>query len=280
MGLFQFTRLARAASIFMGAAWIVAALAAPAMAQVRINFSLDEKLEGPAAFFLLPQDRGYFKDEGLDVTIDEGNSAIEPITRVASGSYEMGFADINALIKYRDQNPSAPIKAVFMVYNKPPYAIVGRKSRGIGEPRSLEGKKLGAPPTGSTFAVWPLFAKLNEIDLSKVSIEKIGIPVRVPMLAAGQLDATLGYAFRVYVDIKDRGVPVDDVVLLQMANYGMKLYGSAVVVNTKFAGEKPEAVKAFLHATVKGLRETIRSPAGAVELGAQARGCGQERGRA
>ena len=58
----------------------------------------------------------------------------------------MAFADINALIRYRDQNPSAPIKAVFMVYNKPPYAIVARKSRGITEPKQLEGKKLGAPP--------------------------------------------------------------------------------------------------------------------------------------
>ena len=63
----------------------------------------------------------------------------------------MAFADINALIKYRDQNPSAPIKAVFMVYNKPPYAIVARKSRGISEPKQLEGKKLGAPPAGATY---------------------------------------------------------------------------------------------------------------------------------
>jgi NitT/TauT family transport system substrate-binding protein len=199
------------------------------------------------------------------VAIDEGSAAVEPITRVASGSYEMGFADINVFIRYRDQNPSAPVKAVFMVYNKPPYAIVGRKSRGISDPKSLEGHKLGAPTAGSTYAQWPLFAKLNEIDVSKVLVEKIGIPVRVPMLAAGQLDATLGYSFRVYVDLKDRGVPVDDVVLMPMANYGLKLYGSAVIVNTKFAADKPDAVKAFLQASLKGLKETIRSPGAAVD---------------
>ena len=154
---------------------------------------------------------------------------------------------------------------MFIIYNKAPYAIVGRKSRGISDPKSLENHKLGAPTAGSTYAQWPLFAKLNEIDLSKVSIEKIGIPVRVPMLAAGQLDATLGYSFRVYVDIKDRGVPIDDVVLMPMANYGLKLYGSAVIVNTKFAADKPEAVKAFLQASLKGLKETIRSPGAAVD---------------
>jgi NitT/TauT family transport system substrate-binding protein len=191
---------------------------------------------------------------------------LEPIARVASGGYDMAFADINALIKYRDQNSSAPIKAIFMVYNKPPYAIVARKSRGITEPKQLEGRKLGAPPAGATFAQWPLFAKLNNIDVSKVAMENIGIPVRAPMLAAGQIDAALGYSFRVYVDLKDRGVPVDDIVLMPMADYGLKLYGNAIIVNTKFAAEKPEAVKTFLQVFLKALKETIRHPAETVDL--------------
>ena len=213
-----------------------------------------------------PQDRGYFKTEGLDVVIDDAVSPLDPITaRRFRRLRASAFADINALIKYRDQHPSAPLKAVFMVYNKPPYAIVARKSRGITEPKQLENKKLGAPTAGSTFAQWPLFAKLNNIDMSKVTIEKIGIPVRAPMLAAGQIDAALGSSFRLYVDLKDRGVPVDDIVLMPMANYGMKLYGNAVVVNSKFAGEKPDAVKDFLRAFNRGLKQTIRNPAEAVE---------------
>jgi NitT/TauT family transport system substrate-binding protein len=265
MGLLDLIRLGRPACLSAAALGLVALLAAPAAAQTSLKFSLDERLEGPGAIFLVPQDKGYFRNEGLDVTIDESGAAIEPISRVASGAYEMGFADINALIRYHDQHPAAPIKAIYMVYNKPPFAIVGRKSRGIAEPKDLENKKLGAPQTGSTYAQWPLFAKLNNIDVSKVSMENISIPVRVPMLAAGQLDAVLGYSFRVYIDLKDRGVPVDDIVLMQMSNYGLKLYGSAIIVNTKFADEKPEAVKAFLRAFQKGLRDTIRNPATAVD---------------
>jgi len=237
----------------------------PAGAQTSIKFSLDGRLEGLAATLLVPQDKGYFRAEGLDVTVDEASSVLEPITRVASGAYEAGLADINALIKYRDQHPSASPKAIFMIYNKPPFAIVARKSRGITEPKQLEGKKLGAPPAGITFGEWPLFAKLNNIDVSKVMIESIGIPVRAPMLAAGQLDAALGYSFRLYVDLKDRGVPVDDIVLMPMANYGLKLYGNAVIVNTKFAAEKPEVVKGFVNAVLKGLKETVRHPGDAVE---------------
>jgi len=240
-------------------------LAGAAQAQTGIKFSLDERLEGPAGLFLLPQDRGYYQNEGLDVTIEEGTSALDAITRVASGAYEFGFADINALIRYRDQNPAAPVKAVFMLFNKPPFAIVGRKSRGITDPKSLEDKKLGAPPAGATYDQWPIFAKLNDIDVGKVAVEKIGVPVRAPMLAAGQLDAVLGYSYRVYVDLKDRGVPVDDVVLLPMANFGLNLYGGAIIVNSKFAAEKPDAVEAFLRAVLKGLKDTIKNPSAAID---------------
>jgi NitT/TauT family transport system substrate-binding protein len=263
MGLLNLRRTGALA--YLTAAAFALACARPAAAQTSIKFSLDGRIEGPEALILLPQDKGYFKSAGLDVTVDDATSSLEPITRIATGGYDMAFADINALIRYRDQQPSAPVKAVFMVYNKPAYSVVARKSRGIIEPKDLENKKLGAPPAGATFAQWPLFAKLNGIDASKVTIENIGIPVRAPMLAAGQIDAALGTSYRLYVNLKDRGVPVDDIVLMLMANYGLKLYGNAIIVNSKFAAEKPEAVKSFLHAFLKSLQETIRHPAGAAD---------------
>ncbi len=255
-------RLGRPASLTMA---FLLWSATSTLAQTALRFSLDGRLDGPAAPLLVPQDKGYYNNEGLELTIDEGSIPLEPITRVASGSHDLGFADINALIRYRDQHPSAPVKALFMVYNKPPFAIVARKSRGIGEPKTLEGKKLGAPATGSTVGEWPLFAKLTNIDLSKVTIENIGTAVRVPMLAAGQLDAALGYSFRVYVDLKERGVPVDDIVLMEMANYGLKLYGGVIIVNSKVAADKPDAVKAFLRAYQRGLKDAVRNPSSAIE---------------
>jgi NitT/TauT family transport system substrate-binding protein len=263
MSLLDLTRIVRPAPLVAAAITLTAAW--PAAAQTSIKFSLDGRLEGLTATFFLPQDRDYFKTEGLDVTLDEAATVLEPITRVASGAYDMGLADINTLIKYRDQHPSPPVTAVFMVYNKPPFAIVARRSRGITEPKQLENKKLGVPPTGITFGEWPLFAKLNNIDMSKVTIETIAIPVRAPMLAAGQIDAALGYSFRLYVDLKDRGVPVDDIVLMPMADYGLKLYGNAIIINPRFAADKPEAVRAFLHAFLKGLKDVVRHPVDAVE---------------
>ncbi|MPZ38916.1 MAG: ABC transporter substrate-binding protein [Rhizobiales bacterium] len=233
--------------------------------QTPIRFSLDGRIEGPSALFLLPLDKGYYQGESLDVTVDDAVNAFEPISRVASGSYDMALADINAVIRFRDQNPTAPIRAIFMVYNRPPFAIVGRKSRGITDPKSLEGKRLGAPPLTTTVQQWPVFAKLNDVDPTKVTLEPIATPVRVPMLAAGQLDAALGYSFRLFIDLKDRGVPVGDLVQLQMADYKMRLYGAVIIVNSKFATDQPGAVRKFLRATVRGFRETIRNPTTAVE---------------
>lgn len=243
----------------------VALVTGVSAADTPIKFSLDFKFEGPSAPFVLPLDKGYYKAEGLDVTVDSAAGSLEPINRVASGTYDMGFGDINSLIKFRDANPNTPIKAVFMVYNRPPFSIVGRKSRGISNPKSLEGKKLGAPAADGAFAQWPIFVQANNIDASKVTIENVGFPVREPMLAAGQVDAITGFSFSSFINLKDKGVPVDDIVVLLMADYGVNLYGNAIIVNPKFAAEHPDAVKSFLRAFLKGLKETVKSPAKAVD---------------
>ncbi len=249
-------------------AWVALLLAVTvatsAAAETIVKFTLDFKFEGPSAPFLLPLDKGYYKTEGLNVTIDPALGSLEPIERVASGDYDMGFGDINSLIKFRDANPGTPVKAVFMLYNRPPFAVIGRKSRGIGSPKDLEGKTLGAPAADGAYAQWPIFARANSIDVSKVAIENVSFPVREPMLAAGQVDAITGYSFSSFIDLKDKGVPVDDVVVLLMADYGVDLYGNAILVNSKFATEHPDAVKGFLRAFMKGLKETVKQPSIAV----------------
>jgi NitT/TauT family transport system substrate-binding protein len=238
--------------------------ACPVAAQTTIRFSLDGPIEGPAAPYLVAQDKGYFQQNGLTVRIEPAANAIEPITRVASGTFQMGVADLNLLMRWRDQNSSAPVKAIFIVYNRPPYAVIARKSRGLAVPKDLEGKRLGAPAASASSAQWPLFARLNEIDASKVKLESVGIAVREPMLAAGQVDAVAASAFRAYVDLKDRGVPVSDLLVWRMADFGLQGYGNAIIVNEKFAAENPEAVAGFLSALVRGLKDTVASPTAAV----------------
>lgn len=247
------------------AAMLLAACAAPATASP-IKLALDGPINGPLAPFAVADDRGFYKAEGIEVTLDALAGHPDVITRVASGTAEIGVADINALAKFREQSSGGPApKAVFIVTNKPAYAVVARKSRGITRPRDLEGKRIGAPPGEMATALWPAFAKVNEIDPAKVKIENLAAAVREPMLAAGQIDAVTGLSFAAYLNLKERGVPLDDLVVLQMADYGLPFYGDAIIVNPAFAAEQPEKVKKFLRAYMKGLRETIRSPARSME---------------
>ena len=236
-----------------------------AHAETAIHLTLDRKIDGPAAPFFLAIDKGYFKDEGLDVTIDAATGGpLEAIGRLAAGKDDMGVSDVNALIKLRDA-ADAPIKAVFVVFDKPPYAIIARKSRGVVTPRDLEGKKLGAPAADLAFAQWPIFAKVSGIDTAKVAIEDVGLPVCEPMLAAGEVDAITGFSFTSYVDLKDRGVPPDDLAVLLMADHGVELYGDAIMTSSAFARDRPEAVGAFLRAYLRALKDTMRDPPRAVE---------------
>jgi NitT/TauT family transport system substrate-binding protein len=245
-------------------AFAVMLLARPAAAQTSVRFSLDGPFEGPDAPYLIAQDKGYYQRHGVTMRIEAAASAMEPITRVASGAFQMGVADINLLMRWQDQNPGGAIKAVFIVYNRPPYAIVTRRSRGLAVPKDLEGKRLGVPAASASGAQWPLFAKLTDTDPAKVKIEAVGIAVREPMLAAGQIDAITAFAYRSYVDLKDRGVPVNDLVVWRMPDYGLLGYGNAIIVNEKFATENPQAVTGVLAALVRGLKDTIANPTAAI----------------
>ncbi len=235
-----------------------------AAAQTSIKFANDWKWEGPAAPLLLAWDRGYYADEGLDVQMDTGKGSLDAIPRVASGTYEMGNADINSLIKFRDKNPDLPVKAIFMLYNAPPFAIVGRKSLGVNSPKDLEGKILGAPAPDGAYAQWNAFVKANGIDASAVTIENVGFPVREPMLAQGKVDAITGYAFSSFINLKAQGVEEDDISVLLMRDHGLDLYGNVILVNPKFAAENPEAVRGFIRATIKGFQTTLADPSDAV----------------
>ena len=147
------------------------AFAAPAFAETNVKLTLDWRFEGPAAGFLLAQDKGYFAEEGLNVTVDTGNGSVEAIPRVATGAYQFGFGDINSLIKFLDEDASQPVKAIMMVYDKPVFSVIGRKSLGItDDPKSLEGKKLGAPPPDGAFAQWPAFVEAAGIDTSGLAM--------------------------------------------------------------------------------------------------------------
>jgi NitT/TauT family transport system substrate-binding protein len=236
-----------------------------AQKELPVRFALDWRFEGPAAPYFVAIDKGYYKQEGLNVTIDAGSGSVEGINRVASGAYEVGFADINSLIKYRDNRRNLPVKAIMMIYDTPAFSIVSLKKNGISKPKDLEGKVLGAPAADGAYAQWPIFVRANNIDVSKVKIENIGFPVREPMLAQGKVDAIAGFWFSSYMNLKANGVKDEDIVVIHMRDYGVDLYGNVIVANPDFMRFQPKAAAGFVRATVRGIQDTIKNPEAAID---------------
>jgi NitT/TauT family transport system substrate-binding protein len=248
----QFFRLT-AAALALGAM-------ASAHAQTPVKFQLDWRFEGPSALFLQSEAKGYYKAAGLDVTIDAGNGSGGTVTRVASGTYDMGFADLAALMEFHANNPDAPNKpvAVMMVYNNTPAAVLALKKSGIQKPTDLNGKKLGAPVFDAGRKAFPIFEKANGV--SNVAWTSMDPPLRETMLVRGDIDAITGFSFTSLLNLEARGVKTEDIVVMPYANYGVKLYGNVVIASPKMIQNNPAAIKAFLSAFTKGAKEVMANP--------------------
>ncbi len=240
------------------------ASATAAFAATPIKFQLDWRFEGPAALFLQPAAKGYFQAAGLNVTVDVGSGSGGAIQRVASGSYDMGFADLAALMEFHANNPDVKDKpvAVMMVYNNTPASVMALRKSAIAKPADLTGKKLGAPVFDAGRRGFPLFAKANKVgDVQWTTMDP---PLRETMLVRGDIDAITGFTFTSLLNLEARGVKAADVVVMPFADNGVKLYGNAIIASAKLVRENPEAVRAFLKAFSKGAKEVMANPGAAI----------------
>jgi len=232
---------------------------------IAVQLSLDRPLEAGAAPFVVASARGLFATEGLAVSINSAAGSPEAIARVAAGTADFALVDLNELIRFRDKSGAPPVKAVFVLFNKAPYAIIARKSRGVRALLDLEGKTLGVAEGDFSIWFWPALARQNGIKIASVKQAKFSPAVREPMLSAGQVDAVNGFSYLAGVNLRDRGVPADDLAVFPYADYGCEAYGFALIVNPAFAAARPEAVKGFLRAVIAGTHLAIKEPARAVD---------------
>lgn len=236
--------------------------AAPSVA---IHFTFDRPLDASMAPFFLAAKDGRFGAERLNVSFSNATGSPEALARVARGDSELALVDINELIRFRDKDDAAPVKAVFVLFNRAPYAIVARRSRGIHVLPDLDGKTVGVADGDLSMRLWPALAQQNGIKAARVKFRKIGAAVREPILSAGQVDAVAGFSYLSAVNLRDRGVPKADLVVLRYVDYGCEAYGFAVVANAGFAAAKPDAVKGFVRALIAGIAATVKEPARAAE---------------
>lgn len=236
----------------------LATLPVAAQAQTKIKMVLNWKYQGPQAWFFMAQDKGYFKAEGLDVEIDQGEGSSASITKVAAGAYQAGFGDINAVISMAATRPADAPVAVFMIYNTPPFTVVVKKDSPIKTPKDLEGKTVGGPANDGALRLFPAFAKIAKIDASKVNITNMAPNLREQMLQRGQVDAIFGFTNTVSFSAKLVGIdPEKDLRFIKYADYGMDLYSNAIVFSRAFARDNPKAVAGFVKALNRAINDTL-----------------------
>lgn len=251
---------------FAAAATIAGALS-PALAQqpVPVRFTLDFVLQGPQAPFFLAQERGYFAQNGVNLTaLDAGRGSGDTVNRVASGAYEMGFGDLNALIEFNAKNAGREIPAVLMVYDEAPFAIVTLRSRNIARPQDLAGRNAAAPSFDTSFRLFALFARANGLDPARVTWSNVAPQLREPMLARGETDAISGFSFTSILTLRGLNVPESNIQVFMYRDFGVNLYSNAVIVSPAFAQANPNAVRGFNRAVIRAWQEAIADPAAAV----------------
>jgi NitT/TauT family transport system substrate-binding protein len=241
------------------------AAATTASAETNLKMMLNWKYQGPQGWFFLADDRGYFKAAGLNVTLDQGNGSGAPIVAVASGSYDVGFGDINALIELAAKKPDEAPIAVYVMYNRPPFTIAVRSDSAIKTPKDLEGKTLGGAAGDGALKLFPAFCKSAKIDCSKINITNMQPSLREQMLMQKQVDGVFGYVNTIRFSAKLIGVDPDkDIRFINYGDYGMDLYSNSIVVSKKLVKDNPQAVRGLIAAINHGLEDALKDPDAAV----------------
>ncbi len=235
-----------------------------AVAQTPIKFSLNFKPDGSNAAWFLAAERGYFKEAGLDVTLDTSGGTGDVLTRLATGAYDFGFGDIGAVIEFAGRNPGQSPVALMSIYERSPLSVIALKKSGIVKPADIIGRAVGAPLSDGAYRMFPAFAKATRVDAAKVNFKNIDIRVRETMLSRGDVDAVMGFDSTVWFNLKALGVKFEDVNFIRYAEHGLDLYGNSLLASRKILKDNPKAVAAFVKATVRGWKETLADPKAAV----------------
>lgn len=254
---------------FLGASAAMAStLAMPSIvrATTPIKMVLNWRYQGPQSWFFLAQDKGYFADAGIEVVMDQGSGSGAAVGKVAGGAYDVGFGDINALIRLAAQKPEEAPIGVYQMYNKPPFTVAVLSSSDIKTAKDLEGRKLGGSASDGALKLFPAFSNVAGIDTSGIEILNFKPNLREQMLKSEQVEGVFGYVNTIRFSAKLSGMDPDkDIRFISYGDYGMDLYSNGMIASKKLVAEKPEAVKGLITAINKGVADTLADMDAAID---------------
>jgi len=231
---------------------------------IPVKLRLDWVWQSPQSIFTIAAERGYYRDEGLDVTIDRGYGGMENATALANGNYDFLFGGIDTAMLFNAKSKDVKLKSVFVIYDAYLGTVIVRKDSGITKPKDLEGKTIGAPLTTGGRTMFPAFAKANGIDASKVKWDTVSIQLQDQQFAQGKFDGVASFVTTSLLNLQQLGMKRDQLTIFNFADYGVDLYGSGVVARADYIEKNPEVIAKFLRATTKGLKAMMESKAEAI----------------
>lgn len=258
------TKFAVATKRFLGAltgAIAVAALGGTAVAadMTKVVFSTDWGYNGRHAYYFTALEKGYYKDEGLDVEILGGRGSGTVIKEVAAGTVKIGFADAGTLALAR-ANENVPVKMVAVVYADSPHALIVLEDSGIEGPKDLEGKTASDAAGSSNYKLFPAYARAGGADPDKVKWVFSESTALVGLLLSGKVDAIGQFTVGAPLLAK-RATPKKIRVLHYQDAPGFEIYANGIIAREDTLEKTPELVKKFVRASIKGLRDALDDPA-------------------
>jgi NitT/TauT family transport system substrate-binding protein len=253
---------------FLAAALVAGfGITGPAVAQLErstLKFSQGWLFQSTQSQFPLAVERGYWRTEGLEVTVDRGAGSAASVQRVVAGSHDLAFADIGTLVKWNAENPGKELVAVYVVEDGFPLVAVSMKSRGITRPKDLEGRRLGAPTFDGGRQMFPALAKANGLDSSRITWITMDANLRETMLARGEVDVITGFLTSVVPSLAGLGVKATELSILRYDDFNLDGFGNAVFGTREFVEKNPRTVTAFVKGLNRAMKDVIAEPQAAL----------------
>ena len=252
--------MARLGRIAAGLALAVLALPA-AIAQEKMQLQLNWFQLADHAPVYLAMKKGYFKEEGIELTVLRGSGSADSAKKIDLGQADVGISDAPTVLTAISKG--ANLKMVAVVYDKAGNNVFFKKSANIKTPKDLVGKKIAVPPADSHRVLWPAFASLNGIDPNSVTLVNVKPEGKQAIVAAGEVDGSfdLYTSYAIWEKVLGKG----EVGNLLWANFGLPIYGHTYFVNNDLIKKNPKLIEKFLRATHKGWRDAKADPKAAID---------------
>ncbi|MEO1403376.1 MAG: ABC transporter substrate-binding protein [Cyanobacteria bacterium J06635_1] len=244
---------------------VAAEPAADPASLTQVKFTLSWLLQGVDAPLTLAIDRGYFAEEGLEVSFDRGYGSADTSSKIAAGQYDMGFGDMYSMIEFNQQNPDDKLVVVAIAYNKAPFALLSFKDSDINSVKDMVGKKLGAPVGDAPRRLWPVLAEQVGVEADAVEWVSMEPKLRQSFLLQGNVDAISGFSYSMLPAIVAGGKTMDDLNIFYYTDNGLDFYGNVILVKESFLEENSDVVSGFIKAYFRGMQDTLRDPATGLE---------------